>query len=217
MKTTTIYAILSLLIIWPLSSFASGNVKQDTRTQASFDRINVGSAFTVYLSQGTEQSVIVETEDKYVEKIHTTVKDGKLYIELKDLYDRNQELKTLNIYITIPEIKSLEATDAVSIKMQTLVKSKENVSFKLSGASDVNKLTLDCKKMDLHISGASKMNLILTSDEADINVSGASKLTIGGKIGLLNMNGSGVSKIDAKNLTCVNENMNTAEKAKLKK
>ncbi|MDR2921695.1 MAG: DUF2807 domain-containing protein [Tannerella sp.] len=209
MKRTTLNAILLLFLFFPLSVWAAETVKQETRQVNSFDQINVGSAFTVYLSQGTEQSVIVETEESYIDKIQTDVKNGVLHIGLKNLEQTNLNLKTLRVYVTIPVIKGIEASAATSIKMKTPVKNDGTVSFKLSGASNIDELTLDCRKLELQLSGASKMKLNLTGKDADIDVSGASNLTLSGKVGILNMNGSGASKIDTRNFTCDKGDVNT--------
>lgn len=92
MKKTIIYAILSQLLIWPLSSFASENVKKESRKLATFNQFNVGSALSVSLTQGKEQTVIIETEEKFIDMIHTTVVNGKLYIELKNVNNQSRDL-----------------------------------------------------------------------------------------------------------------------------
>lgn len=74
MKRTTLNVIFLLFLFFPLSIWAAETVKQDTRKVNSFDQINAGSAFVVYLSQGTEQSVIVETGENYIDKVQTDVK-----------------------------------------------------------------------------------------------------------------------------------------------
>lgn len=217
MKLTTLNVILLLFLFFPLSALPSETVKQETRQVSSFDQINAESAFVVYLSQGTEQSVIVETEENYIDKIQTDVKNGVLYIGLKNLERTNRNLKTLRVYVTIPVIRGIEASSATSVKMKTPVKSDGTVSLKLSGASNIDELTLDCRKFELQLSGASKMNLNLTGNEASIDVSGASNLTISGKVGVLNMNGSGASKIDTRNFTCDKGNINTVGATKHRK
>lgn len=217
MKTKTLY-LLSLLLFTFITLNAAETVKKEVRRIDSFKNINVGSAFVVYLSQGNKQAVTVETEDKYIDKIQTTVKNGTLHIELKNLKERNNRgPKTMNVYITIPEIKNVEATGAVQIKMQTPLKSKETVSFELSGASKLNDLILNCKKFELNLSGASKLSVDLTADEINANVSGASNLTVSGTVDVADIDASGASKVDVRNFTCNKGDFNSSGASKFQK
>lgn len=214
MKTITL--LLSIFISLNMAAYET--VKKEERRLESFSSINVGSAFKVILSQGTKQSVFVEAEETYIDKIQTTVRDGKLYIELKNLEKRrNHNFKTLNVYITIPAIRSIEATAAANVSIQTPFESKETVSFKLSGASNLHDFTLNCKKLELELSGASKLNVDLTADELDVNASGASKLTISGKVDVVDIDGSGASHIDLRNLTYKEGDIDTVGATKLRK
>lgn len=214
MKTITL--LLSMLVSLNVAAYET--IKKEERRIDSFSSINVGSAFNVVLSQGAKQSVFVEAEETYIDKIQTTVRNGTLYIELKNLPQRNnRNLKTLNVYITIPTIRSIEATAAVNVNIQTPIESKGTVAFKLSGASNLHEFTLNCTKLELELSGASKLNVDLTADELDVNVSGASNLTISGKVDIVDIDGSGASHIDLRNLVYNNGDIDTAGATKLRK
>lgn len=216
MKTIALYISLLLCVFTTLN--AAETVKKEERNLASFSSIHAGSAFVVYLSQGSDQQVVVETEEKYVGKIETTVKNGTLYVGLKDLQGRNNhDLKTLHVYVTIPDIKNIAVSSAVKVKVQTPIKSNGSVSIKLSGASTLDDFTLDCKGFRLELSGASKSDVNLTCDNADIDLSGASHLKIGGKVGILNMNASGASKIDTRNLTYDKGDMHTSGTSRIRR
>lgn len=194
------------------------NVEKETRQVESFREIDAGGAFVIYLSQGPQQTVAVEADAEWLDKIRTTVKNGTLYLDLKDDKGvRNRNIKAMNVYITMPEVTHIDVSGATHIKPQTPIRSEGSVSFDLSGASQLSELTVTCKKCNLNLSGASHATVNLTCDEADVDVSGASNLRISGNVGILDMQGSGASSINSHNLTCEKGNMNTSGAARIKK
>ena len=74
-KTSLFLTVLMMLVL-PLTSFSqdegSGNVQKEGRNLPEFNKIEVGSAFTLYLTQG-EPSVMVETDDNLKDNIETLV------------------------------------------------------------------------------------------------------------------------------------------------
>ena len=58
--------------------FGSGTIVTAERTVADFDSIYVRGEGTVYLKQGDENSVVVETDDNIIDRVYTRVKDNTL-------------------------------------------------------------------------------------------------------------------------------------------
>jgi len=158
------------------SGFAQDNIIiKETRELPEFTGIDVGGAFDVYIQQGEEQSVVVETETKYIEKIFTKVENDILKISSKSIKSPSK----LNIYISIPKLDLLWVSGAADVQSQ--------------GQFNVEKLKVEC-------SGASSLDLELTAQQLDIIASGASDIALSGNAGTVNARASGAASIDCSKL-----------------
>ena len=177
------YTILILLVI--LGTVRAGNsmaqdkeITKETREVPAFTGIDVGGAFDVYLEQGEEQSLIIETEARNLEKIMTSVDDGILKISSKS----NRNSRQLNIYITISDIDILWIHGAADVEGRELL--------------FMDKLNLEC-------SGASTIDLEIKAQQVDLLASGASDVTISGNTDILDVEASGASSVDCSRLSAM--------------
>lgn len=216
MKTRTIFASILVLLLATLSINSYAAVKQD-RNLASFSKISVGSAFNVYLTQGSAQSVSVEIDEEYINDVVTTVANNKLTIKLKDGIGGNRNINTMNVYITIPTIAEIEASGAAKIQIKTPITSTGTIEFDLSGASKVNDATITCKKLDIEQSGASKCTLNVKADDINVDISGAANLTLSGNTKAIKVDASGASKADVKKLAYEQSDFDVSTAAKVLK
>jgi len=155
---TTISACLSLAILAPFALQAqtegSGNVQKETRPVPQFDKIEVGSAFTVYLSKG-DPSVIIETDDNLNQNIETLVDDGTLVINSSGIKNPT----SLKVYVTSPNITNIELTGAARLESKNL---------------------LEYPVLNIEATGASRGNIEINTQELTTEVTGASRLTLRG-------------------------------------
>lgn len=166
--------LLAALLLLP------AGLKAQTVTQERFDEaftgVSIGSVFKVFLSQGDAFSVEVTADEEHMEHIETVVKDGKLNISYTR---RARNLRGLVVRITAPEYAFIGA----------------------GGASEIHsEHQLEAPAMELSVSGASKMNIDLTTDELTTKASGASGITLKGEAGIHYLVASGVSSVRAYNL-----------------
>lgn len=150
-----------------------GNVVKKERSVSSFDGIDVGGAFNVFLTQGETEKLVVEADENLHEFIETEVRGSTL--KIKTTEDINSSTK-LNIYITFKDLKDLDVSGACDLVGEN--------KFKLGD------LDLDC-------SGASEMELKLSAGNINMDCSGASNAELLGSAQSLNLDLSGASKLDA--------------------
>lgn len=141
------------------------NPKQDdeveeVRDVSGFTKVSVGGTISSTITVGESFRVVVRTEQDMLEKIKTTVKNGKLRVGYERGYwnnkrDRKRKRKT-KVHVTI-SLPSMEALD-------------------ISGASKSSVTGVQADKFDIDISGASVVDLSGTANDVDIDVSGASVL-----------------------------------------
>jgi len=185
MKTKTITTFLFLFILSGITSLFAGchsfshpgseSVKKETRQVGSFTGISVGGAFKIYVTQAATQSVAVEADEDIIEYIFTEVEDGVLEIGMKKCPGPAwNHVKTLNVYISVTELTSLDLSGAVEIKFENQVKTNE-LDLEISGAVEAE-LNLAVAALEMEMSGACELTLHGTGQNVNIQASGASEL-----------------------------------------
>lgn len=149
----------------------NGKVVKETRNVSSFDQLEVGGAFNIFLTQGNTESLVIEADENLMPLIITEVRGGKLIIETRE---NIRHSKSLNIYLTFREVNKMDISGACELT------GADNLSFKTleiqgSGASEID-LKLTVFKLNGDFSGASELDLAGSADECYMNLSGASEL-----------------------------------------
>ncbi len=214
MKTKTFFASIAILLLACTATFAA--TKQERKVDA-FSKISIGSAFKVYLSQGSTQSVAVEVDDEYINDVQTTVANGTLHVNLKNNKSENRNIEVMNVYITIPTIDGIMASGAAKFLVETPISSNGTVQFDLSGAASIKDVTLSCKQLEVELSGAGKCSISVTAEEVEVDASGAANLTLSGKTDKLSVDGSGASRVDVSNLKYSSSDIDVSVAARIKK
>ena len=146
------------------------NVVKETRDLPVFNKIDVGGAFEVLIEMGQDQSVIVETEQKNLEKISTEVKDNLLEITSRGIL-KPRELK---IYLVVEDIEGIFVSGACDLESTGTIKA-DMLELRSSGASDVS-LDIETDNLSSSISGAATVYLSGKAEQHSLETSGASTL-----------------------------------------
>ncbi len=149
----------------------NGNVVKQDRTLSSFNGLDVGGAFRVYLIQGDKEMVTVETDENLMDVIKTEVRGNTLYISTREDI---RESKALNLYITFKELKSMDISGACKLSAEDKL-NFGGLELDVSGASDFD-LKMSAQNLDLDFSGASQVTLYGNAESAKLDLSGASKM-----------------------------------------
>jgi len=163
--------LITLLIIAScnvIGEMGSGNVIRQERKVSSFNGIEVSGAFDVMLIQGTTSSLVVEADDNLMDLIRTEVRGSTLVIDNKRPIAHSKSLK---LFITFTELKSVDLSGAVDIESQGKLTLPE-LAISGSGASD-GKLDLDVQRLSIDCSGGSKLKLTGSAKDVNVEASGA--------------------------------------------
>jgi len=147
------------------------------RKLGKFNGIDVSGAIDLYLSQGIEDAVAVSAgNNEQVNYIKTEVKNKVLhiYFESKGLNWRKWTQGKIKAYVTVSNLKRLEASGACNVKTTNTIKS-DVLEMELSGASDLNG-SVEVGSLNVRLSGASLLNLNGKAVNSTINCSGASEV-----------------------------------------
>jgi hypothetical protein len=171
-RTISLVALTIIMTMLALNVTAQDKkeVIKEKRTLPAFTGISVGGAFEVYLTQGEPQEVIVETHANFMENVMTQVNGSTLDISSKGL----KNIHELNVYITVPEVKSVEASGAAEVKGRSTVRADE-LDLSASGASELS-MEIQVTQLKTNTSGAAEMKLAGTAENHSGDVSGAGSL-----------------------------------------
>jgi hypothetical protein len=170
---STIFILSSLMLFSSCDEMiGSGRIVKESREVRSFDAIEASGAFRIYLSQGNNESLVIEADDNLMQYIETSVRGGKLYLDTRGVGLRSA---TLRAHITVVDIENIKASGAVKITGETPIEFKR-LKIGASGAADID-MEVYGDNMELKVSGAGKTYLTGEVDKMSINLSGASKLS----------------------------------------
>lgn len=172
LRKSTLVAVLVMTfsLATQAQSKGSGNLVKQDREVSMFTEIEAGSAFEIILEQGEPLKVTVETDDNYLEKITTTVRDNRLVVESSGLKNPT----AMKVYITMPDLTSLDLSGAARLDSKEEF-TVNNLDIDASGASKVN-MNTNAQQINSDISGAAKVNLEGKTNTLDADVSGAALL-----------------------------------------
>jgi hypothetical protein len=194
--------------------------KNAQRRQVSgFHGVKVSHGIDLYISQSSEETVVVSASDEeYRNKIKTVVENGilKIYYDDNKSWGINWGNRKLRAYVSIRNIDQLDASGGSDVMVEGNLRG-DKLSMDISGGSDfkgkvdVQELSIDQSGgSDIDITGrASRLNLGssggsdfdgygLMTDVCVIDASGGSDVTISAskEISADASGGSGVAKRD---------------------
>ncbi|MDR6944493.1 head GIN domain-containing protein [Mucilaginibacter pocheonensis] len=180
----------ALLSILPSCKFAcmhgSGKPATEQRKAKDFKKIEISGAFKIHLKQDSSLSIAITGDDNLLKYISTSVEGDKLIVKTRKTMCFDDSL-VVNIGIhNLDEIKSSGAVDV----------------------SSTGKITVG--DLDIHLSGASKVNLDVNAANVKSEGSGVSELNLTGQATSHNVKFSGVGKLNAFNFVVSEYNISSS-------
>jgi hypothetical protein len=188
----------------------TGDFTKEERNVGSFSKLDVGGAFTVYLTQGSQEKLVVEADAEEIKEIVTEVVGSTLKIYTKSNWGTS--FHDMTIYLTFKDLSAIDFSGAVEVKSEgelnftalqldvsgaaeiDMAMKADRFEAEFSGASEVE-LSGTCNRGYFELSGASEFNAEnLEFKELSIDVSGASDAKVW-STGTLNIDASGASSI----------------------
>jgi Putative auto-transporter adhesin, head GIN domain len=154
----------------PLPLSAYDEVRQDI-TLGNFDRIQMGSAFKINIIQGNTFKIIATGDRTDVNDLDLYVRNGVLRGGYRS-NTRNQRY-SMKIDITMPSLVGVDFSGATTAEVSRFVANGFDIS--LSGASKLN-LDISTPKMTFDVSGASQFIPYGNAQKVSGDLSGASSV-----------------------------------------
>lgn len=148
----------------------NGDVVSRTRPVGTFDKIDFGGEFDIYLSQGPAEDVLLEGQENVLNEISTQVRGNTLYVK----YDKKRVRvnKIPQIYITTEQLSGLRVSGANSVRGLTEWQVND-LDVDASGSGNINLKLKNAKTIDTDISGSADVYLAGNADDHAIEISGS--------------------------------------------
>ncbi len=183
---TSITKIFTLLLVATLLSSCgvemfnrvNGNrnvVTENRSSKQDFTKVKVSTGLDLYLSQGSENKIVVEADENLQDIIITEIKDGQLRIySEKNIW----KAKARKVYVTIKTIEAITATSGADVYAEETIKANDLKVSSTSGADitisiDANTVeTSSTSGSDIEISGVANNHTSRATSGASIDAYG---------------------------------------------
>ena len=164
-----------------------------------YHSVELRGAAKLYLSNGTQQSTILTTNQinslVYDGVIKAEVRDSVLYIEASNQISMNDVM--IDFAITSPNLRKLTVYGASKIETaDNQVLTQPELTLDLNGAAQAD-LHLNVENLTIHAKGASKLDLEGTASEVHITIAGAGEVDAEDLVAqVMHINCAGASKAE---------------------
>ncbi len=136
--------------------YGNGNVVTEERPVGDFTAVRGSAGMDVFLTEGSENKVVVEADENLMEVIETSVEGHTLKITTDKSIGRSKSKK---VHVTYIKLESVEASSGADVIGNSVIKN-ETLSLESSSGAD------------LEVEILAKEVYINTSSGADLKVSG---------------------------------------------
>lgn len=127
----------------------SGNIVKEDRQAKRFSKVVLKSSGNVYIKQGSNTSIQVETDDNIQKLIRTEVEGASLVIYSEESICPRK----LNFYLIMPDIESLNIKGSGNIGVKGPVNA-DRLELKIDGSGDIKIKDLNATAMRVLINGS---------------------------------------------------------------
>jgi hypothetical protein len=178
----------------------NGVIVSEQRIVGSFNRIESNGDFEVYVYQGDENSVEIETDKNLMDYIVTNVSRNTLVIATKHSKCL-QSSHPIIITVVTPYLAGLELNGSGNIWCDTVEADDFKIDMDGSGEIDCEYVEASNLKADVDGSGNIKVNGVF--DETEVYVEGSGEIFLTGESNNANYQISGSGRIIAKDMSTV--------------
>lgn len=150
---------ISLLMVSCVFAESQGVVKE-TRPVAPFNSIRVSSGIFLYLTQGTENSALVEADESVIDRVVVESINGNLrisYNQPRGLFRSNPNRGKISVYVTFTRLEELQASSGAQVQSEGALLLDVLQLSSSSGAAC--RLEAECFSLKMEASSGGHINL----------------------------------------------------------
>jgi hypothetical protein len=184
MKQKSLFAAVALILVLVLISSdcsagifgkkGNGKITEQTRKVSDFNNVVINGFGTIYLSQGSENSLKIETDENLVQFIKAENKETSLILSSEKRIDPTK----LIFHITMKDIKGFKISGAGDLIGKTPIKTSD-LLLKIEGSGDINLNNVDIGKTIIKVGGSGKCVMTGKSGDVELKISGSGKMILG--------------------------------------
>ena len=142
-----------------------------------FNSVAIALDARVFIEQGNEHSLEIETSSETLDKIEVKVKDGKLVIKPENYTSRLKD--DIRIYIVAPDYETISLAGSGELFAEKKME-LEDTELKLAGSGSMFFEDLSADELELKISGSGEVNIKGEgAEEMDISIAGSGDVDCG--------------------------------------
>jgi len=175
---------VSLFIVLALSTSLSAqktinDPNAQVRSVSGYHGVAVSGSIELFLTQGSEESVVISADDtKMRDKVITEVDDGILRIYLERNKNKIQidwpNQKKIRAYVSVKDIDYLSSSGSGKLHIEGNIKA-DKLKVDISGSGNLEG-AVTTKDFSLGISGSADADLSGTSEKSDFHISGSGNI-----------------------------------------
>ena len=149
----------------------NGNLISEEREVEGFSAIDLRGNYQIFLNQGSDPGLMIETDENLLELIETDVKDGVLRVENSKKISSKKGVK---IFITFSSLDKISSAGASVVKTESLLEA-QTLEVSLPGAGILD-LQLEVQDLEIVVAGAGLVKLEGWAQHQEIKMSGIGNL-----------------------------------------
>lgn len=175
----------------------SGNVTNETRNVSAFNQINSNGDMEVIVTQGNNNSVVVQGDSNLIPNIATNVNNNQLTITNNNPTSSSRSVK---VYITVVDLNAIQNSGSGSISGNNLT--PKNLNLFITGSGSINLENLVTDSLKVVNSGSGLLTLTGNVKNQDVTVSGSGQYNakdLQSNNGTMEIDGSGSATVNVVN------------------
>ena len=177
MNTKRITTTVLILIVFALTTAAcgrivkgSGNLITESRETSRFSNVSLQGSGDVIIIQGSEESLVVATDDNIMQYVSTEVQGDTLYLDMEN-DTRSLSYTDLTFTLTVRDLDGLEISGSGDMRVATL--ETDTLAINVTGSGEVDVAALTAEEVEVTIRGSGDVSLAGTSTNQEVEVNGS--------------------------------------------
>ncbi len=176
-----------------------GHIVSQTRAVSQFNEVSVSGSGELTVSQGSEESLVIETDENLLPLIKSEVSDGHLRIGPKDVNLR--PTKGLRYQLKLKNLNALGISGSANAALGPI--KTEDLALHISGSGKIQFPQLAAKQLSAHISGSGRIQAAqLEANQLSVHISGSGGTDMAGQVERQEVHISGSGSHRASELKC---------------
>lgn len=156
-------------------------MKKETRPVENFDKIKFKDFGTLILTQGEEESLTIEADEKLLSELIAEVRQGTLVLGFDDdWFSRfgkiissvlNSSENNMTYTLTFVNLEKISLSGKCNLVCDSL--KTNDLKLSVSGVGDLKIAHLDCNSLDVNISGRGEFSASGRADQQIVRISGS--------------------------------------------